>query len=260
MDNTQVQQQREDDASEIDLLELVRVLWSNALIIATGAILVALLVYVFESFFVTPQYTSTAKLLVLKNQSEGLNYTEVQLFTQLTNDCVELIQVREVTEKTIKDLNLRNDDGELLTHEDLLDKMSVSKISDTRMISISVKDSDPVMAQKIAAQIMDNAMDHINKTVFGTTGEEDKVVNKAEAANAPENPSSPHKFRDTVIGGVAGVVIVSAIIIAVHLMDNTIKTSDDIEKYLGLSALGVIPISEEEANAKTKKKKARAKG
>ena len=96
--------------------------------------------------------------------------------------------------------------------------------------------------------------------VFGTTGEEDKVVNKAEAANAPENPSSPHKFRDTVIGGVAGVVIVSAIIIAVHLMDNTIKTSDDIEKYLGLSALGVIPISEEEANAKTKKKKARAKG
>lgn len=59
----------------------------------------------------------------------------------------------------------------------------------------------------------------------------------------------------TFIGGVLGVLLVCVIILIQYLMDDTIKSSEDVEKYLGLSTLALIPVASDESGKKKKKKK-----
>ncbi len=70
-----------------------------------------------------------------------------------------------------------------------------------------------------------------------------------------QKKASPSCAKWALIGGLLGCLVVSAIVLIRYLMDDTIKSSDDIEKYLGLSTLALIPMREEEANSKKKKKK-----
>ena len=123
--------------------------------------------------------------------------------------------------------------------------MTVEQTTSTRIITISVEDPDPYAAQEIADTLRELASEHI-KDVTDT-----EAVNVADFANLPVEPSSPHKMRDTVIGGAVGFALACAVILALHLMDNTIKTSEDVEKYLGTSVLGAIPM----LDSKQKKKK-----
>lgn len=236
---------QDNDVVEIDLMELVQVLWSKVLTIIFVAATFAAVVFLVEFFFVTPQYTSSTKMLVLARQNEGtLSSSDMSTSTSLTQDYVELIQTREVTENTIQQLGLTTASGEPMTHERLLAKLDVEQLTSTRIITISVEDPDPELAQKIADTVRELASEHI-KNVTDT-----EAVNVADYANLPDKPSSPHKLRDTVIGGAVGFVLACAVILALHMMDNTIKTSEDVERYLGTSVLGAIPMLDSERKKK----------
>jgi capsular polysaccharide biosynthesis protein len=74
-----------------------------------------------------------------------------------------------------------------------------------------------------------------------------------------QSPSSPNKKRNVIIGGLIGAFLAAGIIIVLHLMDDTIKDSEDIEKYLGISTLGLIPIESGAAKQTELDKKKRKK-
>lgn len=235
---------QDDGAVEINLMELVQVLWSKAFTVILVTLVFAVAVYLVESFFVTPQYTSSTKMLVLSRQTEGtLSSSDISTSTSLTQDYVQLIQTRYVTEGAINKLGLTVD-GKPMTYRQLLGKMTVEQTTSTRIITISVEDPDPLVAQEIADTLRELAAEHI-KNVTDT-----EAVNVADFANLPAEPSSPHKVRDTAIGGVLGFVIVCAVIITLHLMDNTIKTGEDVERYLNTSLLGAIPMLDSERKKK----------
>lgn len=233
--------QQQENEKTVNLLELLRVLWDNVLLIVCGAVVLALAVYLFETFMVTPQYTSSTTILVLAKEQEGsrIDVNSLSVSSQLTSDYVQLITVRDVTEATIAQLDLKDEDGNSITHEALKKKLKVSRIADTRMITIEASDADPGVAKAIVETVRDLARDHIKAVVNA------EAVNIVEQANVPVVPSSPHKLRDAVIGAAAGVMILCAVVIIAHIMDNTIKSSEDVEKYLNITALGVIPIEEE---------------
>ena len=129
----------------------------------------------------------------------------------------------------------------------LLKKVSVSTPTDTRIVSITVEDSDPVMAMNIANAIREAASSHIQNVM------DIEAVNVVETANMPTEKAGPSVVKWSLIGGIIGVLLVSAIVIIQYLMDDTIKTSDDVEKYLGLSTLALIPVAVEETENKKKK-------
>ena len=245
-------QQQANDVMEIDLLELMQVLWSKAVIIVLVAFMTAVAVFLVEFLAITPKYTSTTKMLVLAKQNQtGLTSSDLTMSSQLTKDYVELIQTRKVTEQVIARLNLKNSDGEPMTHEQLLSKMTVTQVTDTRILTIQVEDPDPYLAQSIADAIRDIAAVHIKEVT------DVEAVNTVDPANLPTKTSSPSLLRDTAIGGVVGFVLICGLILALHLMDNTIKTSDDVERYLGISTLGTIPMETSTAQAQSSRKKSR---
>ncbi len=243
--------QNTTDEMEIDLGEIFRELWSKALIIIFSALAVALLAILISKTFLTPEYVSTTKLYVLaKNDSDTLTSGDLQAGALLTTDYEEIIQSRQVTETVIARLNLKDNSGEMLRHEELLEKISVSTPSDSRVINISVTDDDPYEACDIANAVRDAASDHIQNVM------DTQTVSVVENANIPLSPDSPSTMKNGVIGGLIGAVAAIVIILIIYLTNDTIRTGEDIEKYLGLSTLGTIPLATgEKKSAKVRNRK-----
>lgn len=236
-----------NDEIEIDLKEIFGLLLSKAWVIILSGITAGLIFIVATMLFITPQYESTTKMYVLNKQAEGqITSADMQSSLYLTKDYSELIKSRTVTEGVIAQLNLD------LKHEDMLKKMSVTSPTDTRVIAIKVTDEDPYTASQIANAVRDIAAAHI-RNVMDT-----EAVNVVENANIPDEKASPSLGKNGVIGGMLGVVLATAIILIVFLTNDSVKSQDDVEKYLGLSVLGTIPMSD--AQKKSKKHKKNKKG
>ena len=231
-----------NDEVEIDLLEVFYVLLDKIWAIILSGVLAALVVVAATLLFVTPQYESTTKMYVLSKQdSNTLTSQDMQTSLSLTKDYAELIKSRTVTEGVITQLNLD------MTHEELLKKMTVDSATDTRILS------DPYVACEIANAIRDVAANHIKNVM------DIDAVNVVETANIPEQKVSPSISKNGVIGGLVGVLIAAAVILISYLSNDTIKTQEDVERYLKLSTLGTIPMSEEDRKNKKKKKQKKQK-
>lgn len=225
----------DEDVFEIDILELFAVVLSKIWIVILCAVLGAAATYLFCSFLIIPKYESTTKIYVINRQnSDSLTYSDLQSGSQLTKDYQELVTSRPVLEEVKAQLGLDID------NEKFAKSITVSVPTDTRIVSITAEDTDPYLARAIADKVRVSAANHI-ANVMNT-----EAVNVVEEANLPTKISSPKTIRDTVIGGVLGAFIAVMIIIIIYIMDDTIKNPDDVEKYLGLSVLGSIPVLDEE--------------
>lgn len=236
------------DVIEIDILELAGVVLSKIWIVIVSAVLLATATYLFCIFLVTPKYQSTTKIYVINRQnSESLTYSDLQSGTQLTKDYQELVTSRPVLEEVKAELGLD------IENEKFKKKITVSVPTDTRIVSITAEDTDPYLARAIADAVRVSAAEHIGN-VMNT-----EAVNVVEEANLPTKTSSPKVIRNTAIGGVLGAFIAIMIIVIVYILDDTIKNPDDVEKFLGMSVLGSIPVLDEEVvkngSRKSRKKK-----
>ena len=198
---------------------------------------------------IAPTFESTSKIYILNKQQENtVTYSDVQLGTQLTKDYAQLITSRLVLEKVIEDLKL-TEISEEMDYEAMLDKVEVTTPTDTRILSITVTDTDPVMAMEIANSVREAAAVHIKNVM------DIEAVNVVETANLPMEKAGPSVMKWTLIGGCIGAFLVMAIVLLIFFMDDTIKNSDDVEKYLGLSTLALIPLDTQAATGKNAKKK-----
>lgn len=231
-----------DDVIEIDLQELIGLLLYKLWLIIICAVIGAAGAFVISKFFITPLYESTTSVYILnKNENSTITYNDVQLGTQLTKDYAQMIKSRDVLEGVIEVFYLED------SYKDFSERVAVTTPSDTRMIQITVTDEEPFMAQQLANEVRKLAADKITEVM------DIQAVNTVDEANLPEKPASPSVFKWTAIGGVLGIVLCAAVLIIKFLMDDTIKTAEDVEKYLQLSTLASIPVKEEE-NKKQRRK------
>lgn len=221
------------DEIEIDLMEVIRVLMAQLPMMAAVGLLAALLTFFAGSFLMVPAYSSTTKIYILnKQENSSITYSDLQIGTQLTKDYAELILGRSVLEEVIEQLGLDMD------YETLKKRVTVDALDDTRIISITVQDPSPVRAMEAANAVRDAAAVHITNVM------DIEAVNVAETAYMPTEKTSPGVKKMTLLGGFLGVLLVAAVSLARYLMNDTIKTADDVEKYLGLSTLALIPVNE----------------
>ncbi len=237
-----VSSRREDDEIEIDLGEVFFLLLGRFWMIALCGILGAVAAFLISSFVVTELYESTTKVYILNNDSGNITTSDLQLGTQLTKDYVVMITSRSVLEKVIADNALTDE-----TYTSLARKTSVKATNDTRIVSITVTDPSPVKAQYLANEIRKVAAERIEEVM------NIEAVNTVDEANLPTKPSSPNVLKWVAIGGLLGAFACAGVILISFLMDDTVKTSEDVEKYLNMSTLGMIPVKEEEKHGKNQK-------
>jgi uncharacterized protein involved in exopolysaccharide biosynthesis len=72
-------------------------------------------------------------------------------------------------------------------------------------------------------------------------GLEDSNVRIIEEATAPTVPIRPRPARSIALSIAGGLVLAIGAAFALERLDTTVKTPDDVERYLGLSVIGIVP-------------------
>lgn len=229
--------QRRDD--EIDLKAVFMALIKKIWLVVLVGLLFALLAIVGTKLFITPTYQSTTKMYVLSKQDQNmLTSSDLQVSTLLTQDYMQVIKSRTVAETVIAQLDLD------MTYEVLLSKLSVETASDTRIITISVIDENPYQARDIADAVRDVSAEQIKRVMNS------EAVNVVDKANIPDKKYAPYTMKNGFMAGVLGCFLVSFVVALQCVLDDTIKSSEDVEHYLELGTLGVIPLSKNEEKHK----------
>ena len=69
----------------------------------------------------------------------------------------------------------------------------------------------------------------------------------------------PSLKKNVMLGAIAGFVLAAGVIVLMTILNDTIKSEDDIEKYLGIPTLANIPDRKDYISGKASKKKKRKK-
>jgi len=233
-----------EDEIEVDLKELFFVLLSKWHLIALSGFLCALIAMTTAMFLIPEKFESKTSIYIYNQQKENLTYTDLQTGSTLTKDYEILVKGRTILESVVEKLDLD------FTYGQIKSMVSVNVPESTRIVEITVRTKDPYLSRDLADEIREIS----SKSIAEVMGVD--AVNVVETANLPEGKCSPSITKYTLIGGILGGFLACGILLIMYLFNDTIRTQDDIERYLGLSALGVIPIDETLLADEKKRKKA----
>ena len=237
-----------DEEMEIDLLEVFHVLLHRWYLIILCAIALGAVALGFTKFFITPQYEASSMIYILSKTTSISAALDLQLSKQLAVDFETLAKSRPVVESVIDDLGLDTD------YETLVKTINVTNPESTSILKISVQNPDAKLACDISNAMSDATANQIAKVMVT-----DKP-STVEEAMVPKNPVSPSLQKNTLIAALAGAFLMCAILIFRYLMDDRIKTEEDVIKYLELNALASIPINKGSKDQSGKKGKGKGKG
>lgn len=184
-----------------------------------------------RAYYLEPVYEGVTTLYVGKNADEqGVSYTDLNIGASVVLDYQEIAKSRIVASTTLQEL------GDVdLSVDELSKKISVNQKTDTRVIEITVIDTDPELAMILTNKVADV----FRRKITEIMQVENVVV--IDVAELPRYPVSPSTTTVTTIGLLVGGVLGVGIIFLIAYLDNTIKTPDDVKKHLGIPVLGTIP-------------------
>ena len=205
-------------------------------VLATGAFVA------FDKFTFVPEYESTATLYILRDDNtigENRSSDDFSLALKVVKDCDHLLKSHSVLDEVIKQRGLK------ISYEDLRKKVTTSNPSETRILEVTVRHESPYTAKQIVDTICD----------VGTLKIEDAMgfqqVNLYEYGILEKEPCNETGITTYLVVAMITAVLAYSVFLLIFLLDDRIRTEEDIERYLGLSILGEIPNT---SDAKGRKK------
>ena len=236
-------QDKPQEENEIDLLELFYVVLHKWKMIVLSLLLTGACGCLISVFLITPQYESTSVLYVLSKSTSITSLADIQMGSSLTNDYVEVVTSRPIIEQVIQNLGLTDE-----TYESLKDKVSIDNPANTRLLKITVRDPQADVAKAIADELADVSKSFISIKM------DQAAPTVTQYGYADGEPVTPNTVKNTVLGALIGAVLAIGVVIVSYLLNDTIMTTDDIEKKLGMTVLASIPMDVAEYDGKKSKK------
>lgn len=219
---------------QVELKQFLLLLRKKLIFIILIPIVISAIVCVISKLLITPTYEATATVYVTNQKSDSnadLTYDELLTNQQLVKDYKELIKSKTVLKTVIEELGLQD-----ITPATLSSKISVTSKNNTRILEIKVEDIDPIKCMEISNKICE---------VFTNLSTEIAKSNNISIIDTAEIPFQPVKPKLVIYMLLAFLLSTFAMIgtfYLLELLNETIKTSEDIEAYLGLNVLGTIPL------------------
>lgn len=230
------------EVGEFDILELLFRLLASWKLLVILTVLGMATAFAYTQLWITPMYRATSTVYVVNRKDSVINVSDLQIGTALTKDYLELFNTWELQEEVISDLNLPYSYSYMKGH------LSVTNPESTRMISISFTSPDPVEAANVA-----NAYARLSRDFISEIMDSDKP-NVVSTALTPSNPYNINRTRNLAMGLIGGLALAAGIVVIQMLLDDKIKTTEDIRRYTGLVNLAIVPKEEESAAADSKRK------
>ena len=214
---------------EIDLLELFRVWKKKLWLIILVTFLGGTVGFAFSKIALTPMYTSTSMMYAVSKETTLTSLADLQIGSQLTQDYKVIITSRPVLEEVIGDLDLN------ISYEILKSKISINNPADTRILAITATDPDPQMAKAIVDRTASVSSGYIGDIMEMIPP---KII---EEGQVPTQKSSPSNTRNAALGALLGLVLTCGITAMQMILNDTIQTEEDVERYLDLTVLASVP-------------------
>lgn len=221
--------QQEPEEDVIDLMEIAHLLLHKWKLLLVALLAGAVLGGAYCAFLLETTYRAEASLYITSNESL-LSFSDLQLSSALTEDYAYIIKSRTVLERVIDELQLDMD------YKALGNIVTVTNPDSSHVIRIGVTTSDPEMSRNIANSLLNISADQINQIVGNGMP---SVIDESVIHAVSEIKPSMEKY--CLLGGLLVFVLVAGILIVRMLMDTTIKSEDDIERYLGVPLLASVP-------------------
>lgn len=214
---------------EIDLIEIFYAVLSRWAIILLTTVVLATLGYCYGRFLVTPQYASTSALYVLSKSTSITSMADIQVGANLTNDYMIVVTGRPVLEQVIENLGLEE------TYDELANKVTVKNETNTRILKITVSDSDIKRAKMIADDIAEVSSAFISEKM---DQDPPTIIQYGYTDTRPVS-TSPNRYA--LIAAMIGFVLSSGITILLYMLNDKIMTPEELEKKTGLNTLATLP-------------------
>lgn len=132
-----------NEEMEIDLREIFFLLWRKIWILLLAAAAGGIIIGSYSYYFITPTYQSTAKVYIVSGSADSLvSLSDIQIGSSLTKDYLILVKSRPVVEKVIDNLDMD------ISYRSMAKKIDVSNEDGTRIVNITVTDTNPQVSKK----------------------------------------------------------------------------------------------------------------
>lgn len=229
---------------EIDLKELIEIFWEKRTTIILLVAIFMVVGFIYSSFMITPKYSSTTSLVLAQSNSTdqtGITTTDITLNSKLISTYSKLVKSDLVIKEVISNLGISD------SIESVKSSVTVSAVSDTEILEIKVTTGEPDKSAKLANEVSAVFIEKVKELY---SRDNVHTLDPAEIEEAPSNINHP---KTIIIFALVGFVIAAGYIFAVFMLDNSIKTPEDVEKSAHVPVLASIPLYDDGTNkAKTK--------
>ena len=223
----------EDAEMTIDLMEYLYRLLAGWKLIVLFAVVFGIFGHFYGVHEVTPLYQATSTIYVVGTDN-ALNFSNIQLGSYMMSDYIKVFDIWEVHEKVRQELNLEG-----YSYGALRGMISVKNDDGTRMLDITAVSPDPQIAADVANAYARVVSDYIAETM---RMDRPSIMS---VALVPTNPFNISYTSNTMKFLLVGIVLACGIIFVQMLLDDKIKTAEDVTKYTGLTNLAVVPVEED---------------
>jgi capsular polysaccharide biosynthesis protein len=230
---------------EIDLMELFFEILDHWKMVLLSTILVAVMVFLYSKYYITPLYSSTSELYVLSKSTSITSLADIQTGTNLTNDYMVVVNGRPVLDQVIENLGIDE------SYSSLVGKITLSNPSNSRILKITVTDADPKKAKLIADEIAEVSSAFISEKM------DQDPPSIIQYGYSDGSQISPNIRTNTIKGAFIGALIAIAVVVVIFLLNDTIMDQEDVEKKIGINLLGTVPLEQQDDKYRKKKKKGR---
>ncbi len=179
----------------------------------------------------TPIYRSEVKLTVSPSRLDyGLTLVIGNLLRQYSQQLQTHQMARAVDERLKLDLPT----------EKLLAKVKVAAVSEDYMLVMTVDDTDPNRAYDIAFAWADEFV-KLHQIRMDPVDPRDRIEINLLDRPTPGELFFPKTRQIAIAALVLGVLVGMALVFLLDYLDDTVKTGDEVEKYIGLAILGAVP-------------------
>lgn len=230
----QLQEQRQtmnlqEDEIEIDLKEMFFLLLNHWKSIFLAILIGGVLFGAYHALLVRPSYQADAEIYIT-NTDSLITFSDLQMSAALTDDYARIIKSQVVLNRVIRELQLD------LDYKELSELVEVNNPDSTHIIEIIVTCDDLELSRNIANALLNVSVDQIYQ-IIGSS--EPTVIDYSEAEAVEDVTPSLAKYM--IIGGLLGAVLVCAVLIVRMLMDTTMHSEEDVDRYLQLPVLASVP-------------------
>lgn len=219
-----------EEEAELDIRSLFGIIRKRIWLIIIITLLTTLLSAIISVFFISPTYEASVGVIIGKQDGEKITNSDVSMYQNL----MQTYQIIAATNKVAQ--AAADKAGSNTTSKDLLKRTKVTTKTGTMILNIAVDSKSAVESYKEVQAYADAFVARAAELI-----PDNGDVKIMDSAQMPEAPVKPNKKLNTAIGFLLGLIISVGLCFFLEYMNNSIVTKEDVEKYLELSVIGIIP-------------------